>query len=84
MMGGETLAPLIPVAVVIAWAAVKIVRIRAEGYGARADAQMNPRLEAMEQELGAMRQELAETQERLDFTERLLAQQKNDRLEPPK
>ena len=32
------------------------------------------RLEAIEAEMGNLRQELSETQERLDFTERMLAQ----------
>jgi hypothetical protein len=40
------------------------------------------RLEGVEDELGALRQELSETQERLDFTERLLAQRPERRVGP--
>ena len=83
-MDGEILAPLIPVAAIIVWGAVKIVKVRAEAHASGSDPQLSQRLEAIEHELGAVRQELAETEERLDFTERLLAQQKNDRLEAPK
>ncbi len=36
--------------------------------------ELEPRLEALEVEVGRLRQELSETQERLDFTERVLAQ----------
>jgi hypothetical protein len=36
--------------------------------------ELQDRLEALEGEMNTLRQELSETQERLDFTERLLAQ----------
>ena len=39
-------------------------------------------LEALEAEVSKMRQELSETQERLDFTERLLAQGPETRVGP--
>ncbi|MGH7615323.1 MAG: hypothetical protein ACREMW_14935 [Gemmatimonadales bacterium] len=35
--------------------------------------ELEARVRALEQELGALRQELSEANERLDFTERLLA-----------
>jgi hypothetical protein len=38
-----------------------------------------PRVDALELEVGELRRELGEAQERLDFTERMLAQ---SRLEP--
>lgn len=41
------------------------------------------RLDALEYEVGILRQELGEAQERLDFTERILSQQRADRLDPP-
>lgn len=45
--------------------------------------ELEPRLEALELEVGDMRRELNETQERLDFTERVLAQaQESRRVEP--
>jgi hypothetical protein len=40
----------------------------------RGGSEFQPRLEALEVEVGTLRQELSETQERLDFAERLLAQ----------
>jgi hypothetical protein len=45
--------------------------------------ELEPRLEALEFELGNLRRELGETQERLDFAERVLAQrQEQRRVEP--
>ena len=40
------------------------------------------RLEVLEDELARLRQELSEAQERLDFTERMLAQRPQPRVEP--
>jgi hypothetical protein len=37
---------------------------------------MSDRLQALENEVGSLRQELGEAQERIDFAERLLAQQR--------
>jgi hypothetical protein len=45
--------------------------------------ELQPRLEALEFEVSDLRRELSETQERLDFTERVLAQgQESRRLDP--
>jgi hypothetical protein len=45
--------------------------------------ELQPRLEALEFEVSDLRQELSEAQERLDFTERVLAQaQESRRVEP--
>ena len=45
--------------------------------------ELEPRLEALEIEVGRLRQALSETQERLDFAERVLAQGRDrDRLSP--
>ena len=41
--------------------------------------EVESRLEALEVDLGNLRRELGETQERLDFTERVLAQQSESR-----
>ena len=72
------LAPLIPVVAIIAWAAIKIARLRP----ARSDAlsaDVAPRLEALERSVQGLQQELAETQERLDFAERLLTKARDER-----
>ena len=55
----------------------------AAGPGGRAE--LEPRLEALEFEVSDLRRELSETQERLDFTERVLAQgQESRRLDQEK
>jgi hypothetical protein len=82
-MGPDSLAPLIPVAAILVWGAVKIARIRAQARAGPADPEAAARLEAVETELGTLRQELGEVHERLDFAERLLAQHTPTRLEPP-
>lgn len=83
-MDPGSIGALIPIAAIAAWGAVKIARIKAEVLATGADPQLIRRLEAVENDLSAVRQELSETQERLDFTERMLAQQRSERLEPPK
>jgi predicted nucleic acid-binding Zn-ribbon protein len=76
-MDPSFLAPLIPIAVIIAIAAVKIARLRATHPGPSAD--VTARLEALERTVQDVQQELAETQERLDFAERLLSQAREER-----
>ena len=82
-MGPDTLAPLIPVAAILVWGAVKIAKIRAQGRASGAAPEAAARLEALESELGTLRQELGEVHERLDFAERLLAQHAPTRINPP-
>jgi hypothetical protein len=77
-MNPEVLAPLIPIAAIIAFAAVKIVGIRARSPQLPAN-EINARLEALEQGYEALHQELAETQERLDFAERILSKARDER-----
>jgi hypothetical protein len=83
-MNPEVLAPLIPVAAILVWGAVKLAKIKAQSLAAGADPDTAGRLQALEQEVGTLRQEMAETHERLDFAERVLAQHPPDRLVPPK
>jgi hypothetical protein len=83
-MNPELLAPLIPIAAILGWVAVKIAKIQAQSRAAGADPDTAGRLQALEQEVGALRQEMVEAQERLDFAERVLAQHPADRLNPPK
>jgi predicted nucleic acid-binding Zn-ribbon protein len=77
-MDPQFLAPLIPVVAIIAFAAVKITRIRASRPES-ASADVTARLEAVEHELQGLQQELAETQERVDFAERLLTKAREER-----
>jgi hypothetical protein len=72
------LAPLIPITAIIAFAAVKIARLRATAPES-ASAGVSARLEALEHSVQGLQQELAETQERLDFAERLLTKAGEER-----
>ena len=72
------LGPLVPIAAIIAYAAVKIARLRAAAPGS-ASPEITARLEALEHTVQDVQQELAEAQERLDFAERLLGQAREDR-----
>ncbi|HEX3275221.1 MAG TPA: hypothetical protein VHR43_10230 [Gemmatimonadales bacterium] len=73
-MDPGTVGVFIPIAAIVAWGAVRIATIQAE-HKKIADPDTVERLHVLENEIGTMRQELSETQERLDFAERLLAQQ---------
>ena len=83
-MDPGTVGVFIPIAAILAWGAVRIATIQAE-HKKGTDPATADRLQTLENELGALRQELGEAQERIDFTERMLAQQRPpDRLEPGK
>jgi hypothetical protein len=77
-MDPQFLAPLIPVVAIIAFAAVKIARLRASRPESLS-ADVTARLEALEHGFEGLHQELAETQERLDFAERLLTKAREER-----
>lgn len=72
------LTPLIPIIAIAAFAAIRIARINA-GRGAAAAPEIAGRVDELEQSVQHLQRELAETQERLDFTERLLATVKEQR-----
>jgi len=72
------ITPLIPIVAIIAFAAVRIARLRANASESlRPD--VATRLEALEGSVHGLQQELAETQERLDFAERLLTKAAEER-----
>jgi hypothetical protein len=81
-MDPGNLAILIPITAIVGAFAVKIVKITTQGR--LADPQQAARLSALEEDVGQLRQELSEAQERIDFAERLLSQQRTERLDPPK
>lgn len=81
-MDAGSLAMLIPISAIVGGVAVKIAKVMAQAR--MADPNQSARLAALEDDVGHLRQELSEAQERIDFTERLLARQRTDRLEPPK
>ena len=65
---------------------VKVVKVRESSRQSSRDGDpaLEARLAAIEQDLNAMRGELSETQERLEFTERLLSQaREGKRLDSP-
>ncbi len=64
------IALMIPVAAIVMSGLTKLARYRALGASDGGDTA--GRLDVLEQEVMTLRQELADTQERLDFTERLL------------
>ena len=70
--------PLIPVVAILAFAAIKIARLRATRPESL-PADVTARLEALEHGMQGLQQELAETQERLDFAERLLSKAREER-----
>jgi hypothetical protein len=72
------LAPLIPIAAIIAFAAIKIATLRARRPDP-ASSDLPARLDAVERDLQLLQQELVETQERVDFAERLLSQAREGR-----
>jgi predicted nucleic acid-binding Zn-ribbon protein len=74
----DILAPLIPITAIIAFAAVRIARLRAT-RSESLPADVTPRLEALEHSVHGLEQDLADTQERLDFAERLLSQAREER-----
>lgn len=72
------MALAIPVAAIIMGSLVKIAKFKAEGQRAGLSPDTDARMAALEDDVHALRRELSETQERLDFTERLLAQRSEE------
>ena len=77
-MDPQFLAPLIPIAAIIAFTAVKLARIRASRPESL-PSDVTARLEALEHHVQRLDGELVETQERLDFAERLLTKTREER-----
>jgi hypothetical protein len=76
------MALAIPVCAIVFNGLIKVAKYRAGSAGGT-DPAAESRLSALEQEVAQLRGELSETQERLDFTERLLARNaESRRLEP--
>jgi 5-bromo-4-chloroindolyl phosphate hydrolysis protein len=60
----------------IVWGVVQGLRAQASASGRLSDQAFDQELNALRDHMDAMQQQLNEAQERLDFTERLLAQQR--------
>jgi len=80
MNPADVLLPLIPITLIISVAvvAVKIARLRATRREVPS-ADVTARIEALENSVQGLQQALTETQERLDFTERLLSKSREER-----
>jgi hypothetical protein len=65
------MALAIPVVAIVFSSMVKIARLRVQSQ-VSFPPEIDHRIAALEDEVGTLRRELGETQERLDFTERLL------------
>lgn len=81
-MDPGNLAILIPITAIVGAFAVKIAKIMTQNR--MTDPQHAARLTSLEEDVGHLRQELSEAQERIDFAERMLSQQRTERLDPPK
>jgi hypothetical protein len=78
-MDAGAVGAFVPITAIAVWGAIKIARIRAESHSSRPDPETADRLHALEHEVGLLRQELSEAQERLDFSERLLTQNRPEK-----
>jgi hypothetical protein len=63
--------------------AQRLRQSRGGGSELQGESELQPRLEALEFEVSDLRRELSETQERLDFTERVLAKGQESRRVGP-
>ncbi len=82
-MNPGALALLIPIIAIIAGTVVKLSKMRLESTNPGLGHDALARIEALEGEVDGLRRELSETQERVDFTERLLAQSAEGRTLGP-
>ncbi len=85
-MDAGQIALMIPVVALIMGGLVKISRNMSQANPRSGSPGLESRIESLEHELGLVRQELSETQERLDFTERLLARGREEKPDqsPPR
>jgi len=77
MEPGVFLAALLIFVGIPAFTVLRIARLRAERRELPAD--VTARIEALESGMQDLQQQLGETQERLDFTERMLSQAREER-----
>ncbi len=71
---------MIPIVAIVCGTVLKMAKLKSGDGAGHALNELTTRCDALEQDVGLLRQELSDTQERLDFTERLLAGSK----EPPR
>jgi hypothetical protein len=78
-MDAGVIALLIPIVAIISGTVLMLARLRASRGSQPASADVTARFEALVQDVRALQLELGETQERLDFTERLLSKAKEEK-----
>jgi len=77
------LALSIPVVAIIFSSLTKMAKLKADAQrGMMVHPETDARMAALEDDVASLRRELVETQERLDFTERLLAQRSEVNRQP--
>jgi hypothetical protein len=77
-MDPGSLALLIPIVAIASTAVAKVAKVMTKARYPDQNPEIADRLAALEDEMATLRGELGEAHERLDFTERLLAQGKQD------
>jgi hypothetical protein len=82
-MDAGSLALLIPIVAIVSASGVKVAKVLAQSRSAASDPETQTRLANLEDAVQSLQRELSEAHERLEFTERLLAQSRNDKLSPP-
>jgi hypothetical protein len=70
---------LIPIVAIVCSTVVKIARLRASRSTPDVPPDVVQRISALEEDVRSLQEELGETQERLDFTERLLSKAREER-----
>ena len=78
-MNPGVLVLMIPIVAIVCSTVLKIARLRAARGDQNLSEDVTHRLAALEGDVRALQQELGETQERLDFTERLLSKAREER-----
>ena len=78
-MNPGALVLLIPIVAIVCSTVLKMARIRAAQGSQSLSAEVSQRLSTLESDVRALQDELGQTQERLDFTERLLSKSREER-----
>ncbi|HEX4600637.1 MAG TPA: hypothetical protein VH116_04520 [Gemmatimonadales bacterium] len=78
-MNPDAIFLVLPLVAIICVTVLKLGRLRASRDGQSLPADVAARLEGLEQDVRALQHELGETQERLDFTERLLTKAREEK-----
>ena len=78
-MDAGQIALSIPIVAIICGTLVRIAKVRNDRDKGSVPSDVTARMEALEHDVQALQQGLVETQERLDFTERLLSKTRDEK-----